>query len=56
MKINEILLVTFRRKKYNRFVPARFINNPGLTGNCYTIRILRYKFETKINCVTKGVK
>ena len=50
-KINEIPSVAFRRKKYNRFVPALFINNPGLTGNCDTVRIPCYEFEAKINCI-----
>ena len=30
---------------------APFINNPGLTGNCYTVRIPCYEFEAKINCI-----
>ena len=32
-------------------MPALFINNPGLTGNCDTVRIPCYEFEAKINCI-----
>ena len=52
-KIHEIPSLVIRRKKYNIFVTAPFINNPRLTGNCYTVRIPRNESEAKIICVVK---